>query len=265
MIKHALYQEKVEETFFIEVKSGAKQGTYSILKPDGFDEIISLVDVGDDFFNVKNVILGESQSISILENQDKKTFDILEFVNEEQGIDAIVKFKYKVKNKNEEIDVLLDRYEINFNKFKIGYEKEKKVISTEIRISESASRMANRDDTSINLFSEKSLDDNTIAKANYTNIVYKHGNKLLQNFYFFKPDQREDIFSFRSSSSGYKRNPNEFFHQYLYSDRQFGYDLSYRGFYGSYHSYDNGTPHGDYVYQFTRVLFQADISYDLVK
>ena len=52
MIKHALYQEKVEETFFIEVKSGAKQGTYSIIKPDGFDEIISLVDVGDDFFNV---------------------------------------------------------------------------------------------------------------------------------------------------------------------------------------------------------------------
>ena len=265
MIKHALYQEKVEEVFFIEVKSGAKQGTYSIIKPDGFDEIISLVDVGDDFFNVKNVILGESQSISILENQDKKTFDILEFVNEEQGIDAIVTFKYKVKNKNEEIDVLLDRYEINFNKFKIGYEKEKKVISTEIRISESASRMANRDDTSVNLFSEKSLDDNTIAKTNYTNIVYKHGNKLLQNFYFFKPDQREDIFSFKSSSSGYKRNPNEFFHQYLYSDRQFGYDLSNRGSYGSYHSYDHGYPHGDYVYQFTRVLFQADISYDLVK
>ena len=265
MIKHALYQEKVEETFFIEVKSGAKQGTYSILKPDGFDEIISLVDVGDDFFNVKNVILGESQSISILENQDKKTFDILEFVNEEQGIDAIVTFKYKVKNKNEEIDVLLDRYEINFNKFKIGYEKEKKVISTEIRISESASRMANRDDTTVNLFSEKSLDDNTIAKANYTNIVYKHGNKLLQNFYFFKPDQREDIFSFKSSKSGYKRNPNEFFHLYLYSDIQFGYDLSSRTPYGSYHSYDNGFPHGDYVYQFTRVLFQADISYDLVK
>ena len=265
MIKHALYQEKVEETFFIEVKSGAKQGTYSILKPDGFDEIISLVDVGDEFFNVKNVILGESQSISILENQDKKTFDILKFVNEEQGIDAIVKFKYKVKNKNEEIDVLLDRYEINFNKFKIGYEKEKKVISTEIRISESASRMANRDDTSVNLFSEKSLDDNTIAKTNYTNIVYKHGNKLLQNFYFYKPYQREDIFSFKSSSSGYKRNPNEFFHQYLYSDRQFGYDLSSRGSYGSYHSYDNGYPHGDYVYQFKRVLFQADISYDLVK
>ena len=265
MIKHALYQEKVEEVFFIEVKSGAKQGTYSILKPDGFDEIISLVDVGDDFFNVKNVILGESQSISILENQDKKTFDILEFVNEEQGIDAIVTFKYKVKNKNEEIDVLLDRYEINFNKFKIGYEKEKKVISTEIRISESASRMANRDDTSVNLFSEKSLDDNTIAKTNYTNIVYKHGNKLLQNFYFYKPDQREDIFSFKSSSSGYKRNPNEFFHQYLYSDRQFGYDLSNRRSYGSYHSYDHGLPHGDYVYQFTRVLFQADISYDLVK
>ena len=265
MIKHALYQEKVEETFFIEVKSGAKQGTYSILKPDGFDEIISLVDVGDDFFNVKNVILGESQSISILENQDKKTFDILEFVNEEQGIDAIVTFKYKVKNKNEEIDVLLDRYEINFNKFKIGYEKEKKVISTEIRISESASRMANRDDTSVNLFSEKSLDDNTIAKTNYTNIVYKHGNKLLQNFYFYKPDQREDIFSFKSSSSGYKRNPNEFFHQYLYADRQFGYDLSNRGAYGSYHSYDNDLIHGDYVYQFKRVLFQADISYDLVK
>lgn len=265
MIKHALYQEKVEEVFFIEVKSGAKQGTYSILKPDGFDEIISLVDVGDEFFNVKNVILGESQQISILENQDKKTFDILEFVNEEQGIDAIVTFKYKVKNKNEEIDVLLDRYEINFNKFKIGYEKEKKVISTEIRISESASRMANRDDTSVNLFSEKSLDDNTIAKTNYTNIVYKHGNKLLQNFYFYKPDQREDIFSFRSSSSGYKGNPNEFFHQYLYSDRQFGYDLSYRGSYGSYHDYDNGFPHGDYVYQFRRVLFQADISYDLVK
>ena len=78
--------------------------------------------------------------------------------------------------------------------------KKKKVISTEIRISESASRMANRDDTSVNLFSEKSLDDNTIAKANYTNIVYKHGNKLLQNFYFYKPDQREDIFSFRYSS-----------------------------------------------------------------
>ena len=265
MIKHALYQEKVEEVFFIEVKSGAKQGTYSILKPDGFDEIISLVDVGDEFFNVKNVILGESQQISILENQDKKTFDILEFVNEEQGIDAIVTFKYKVKNKNEEIDVLLDRYEINFNKFKIGYEKEKKVISTEIRISESASRMANRDDTSVNLFSEKSLDDNTIAKANYTNIVYKHGNKLLQNFYFYKPDQREDIFSFKSSKSGYKRNPNEFFHQYLYSDRQFGYDLSNRRSYGSYHSYDNGLIHGDYVYQFIRVLFQADISYDLVK
>ena len=265
MIKHALYQEKVEETFFIEVKSGAKQGTYSILKPDGFDEIISLVDVGDDFFNVKNVILGESQSISILENQDKKTFDILEFVNEEQGIDAIVTFKYKVKNKNEEIDVLLDRYEINFNKFKIGYEKEKKVISTEIRISESASRMANRDDTSVNLFSEKSLDDNTIAKANYTNIVYKHGNKLLQNFYFYKPDQREDIFSFKSSSSGYKRNPNEFFHQYLYSDRQFGYDLSYRGSYGSYHSYDHGYPHGDYVHKFAGGLFIAEINYDLVK
>ena len=279
MIKHALYQEKVEEVFFIEVKSGAKQGTYSILKPDGFDEIISLVDVGDDFFNVKNVILGESQSISILENQDKKTFDILEFVNEEQGIDAIVTFKYKVKNKNEEIDVLLDRYEINFNKFKVGYEKEKKVISTEIRISESASRMANRDDTTVNLFSEKSLDDNTIAKTNYTNIVYKHGNKLLQNFYFFKPDQREDIFSFKSSKSGYKRNPNEFFHQYLYSDRQFGFSnflglplyksLIFfpfkKDFYGSYHNYDNGYPHGDYVHKFAGGLFIAEINYDLLK
>ena len=97
-INHILYENGVTEIFRLVVVSGQHAGSYDIMKPDKWDDIDSILDINDDFFNVDNFIIGDTEKIRILEYQDPKTFKLVKNVYEEFGSDAQVLLIKRIKN-----------------------------------------------------------------------------------------------------------------------------------------------------------------------
>ena len=132
-IKHLLYESGVEETFALVVEDSQYAGTYEIEMPDKFYEIDSVVDINEDYFNIDNIILGDTEKIRFLEYSNPIAYDIVKKVYGEKGGDGKIIFQWKAKKGNDEVDLLGSGYELNLNKYSHKFEQSMMVIETEIK------------------------------------------------------------------------------------------------------------------------------------
>ena len=172
-IKNIQYQSGVGQVFRLEVLSGKFAGTHEIQEPDGFDALDISIDVNETYYNIDNFILGETSKIKILEYNDKRTFDIIKGVYDEQGGDGQIIFRWYVVHNGTEKDILGDGFEINLNKYQLNYENSQRVIECEIKKREAQNKFYTREDTTINLFATKNLDENQIDPIGSREIVLK--------------------------------------------------------------------------------------------
>ena len=172
-IKNIQYQSGVGQIFRLEVLSGKYAGIHEIQEPDGFDALDISIDVNEEYYNIDNFILGETSKIKILEYNDKRTFDIIKGVYDEQGGDGQIIFRWYVVHNGVEKDILGNGFEINLNKYQLNYESSQRVIECEIKKREAQNKFYTREDTTINLFATKNLDENQIEPIGSREIVLK--------------------------------------------------------------------------------------------
>ena len=189
-IKHILYESGTFETFKLIVIGSSYEGEYEIIKPDGWDDIDCEVSINEDIFNVEDFILGATNKIKFLEFNDKVGFNVVKNVYEEMGGDGQITFKWIAQNGATIVDLLGDNFELNLNKYNEGFERSMKAISVELKKRDSQNKVLTREDTTVDLFSEKSLDNETITPATLSDIVYKEGSRKLTNFYFMSVDAK---------------------------------------------------------------------------
>lgn len=188
-IKHILYEDGAEEIFRLIVTSGNYAGTYDIVKPDGWDEVDSVVNISEEFFNVEDFIIGKTNKIKFLQYNDDTAYEVIKNVYREQGGDGQILFKWILRKDGYEYEPLGDNFEINLNKYDDGFEKSMMRIETEIKKRESQSKLLNREDVTINLFETKDIDGNDLTPVPTFEFGYKKGDKVLSNFWFFSTNQ----------------------------------------------------------------------------
>ena len=172
-IKNIQYQSGIGQIFRLEVLTGKYAGIHEIQEPDGFDALDISIDVNEEYYNIDNFILGETSKIKILEYNDKRTFDIIKGVYDEQGGDGQIIFRWYVVHNGTEKDILGEGFEINLNKYQLNYENSQRVIECEIKKREAQNKFYTREDTTINLFAKKNLDENQIEPIGSREIVLK--------------------------------------------------------------------------------------------
>lgn len=220
-IKHILNENGVSEIFKLIVISGNYSGEYVINKPNGWNQVDSVVSMDEEHFYVDSFIIGESNKMSFGQIDNPIAFDILRKVYREQGGDGQVVFKWIAKKNNVEYDLLKDNFEINFNKYSDTFDKTMQKIDLEIIKSEHQNKLLNRVEITVDLFDEKDLDDNSISPVETFDIGYKKGDKTLSNFYTYDISQNRygntvarwkfSFFSFkRSEDYGFGNNTNEY-------------------------------------------------------
>ena len=173
VIKNLRYENRTKEVFRLVVEDSAYAGTYDIEMPDKFDEIDCIVNINEEFYNVDDFILGETEKIAFLEYSNKVGFNIVKKVYEEKGSDGKILFQWKAINGLDEIDLLGGGYELNLNKYSLKYEMSMEKIEVEIKKREFENKFLTREDVSVNLFSEKDLDNNTAPALVLNDIYYK--------------------------------------------------------------------------------------------
>lgn len=188
-IKHILNENGVSEIFKLIVISGNYSGEYVINKPSGWNQVDSVVGINEEHFYVDSFIIGESNKMSFGQIDNPIAFDILRKVYTEQGGDGQVVFKWIAKKEGVEYDLLKDNFEINFNKYSDTFDKTMQKIDLEIIKSEEQNKIFNREDITVNLFSDKDLDENDIDPVVTFDIGYKKGDKSLSNFYTYDISQ----------------------------------------------------------------------------
>lgn len=188
-IKHILYENGVREIFKLVVPFGNHAGTYEIEKPDGWDDVDSKVSMDPDLFFVKDFIIGESEKLRFMQYEHKKAYDILKAVKNEQGTDGLVHFKCIGVKDGIEYDLLKDNFDVDFSKYSHTFDKSMFKIELEIKKSEAQNKLFTRDETTIDLFDVKDLDENDIVPVQTFDIGYKKGDKALSNFYTYDVSQ----------------------------------------------------------------------------
>ncbi|MDN5487083.1 MAG: hypothetical protein L0G14_01395, partial [Lactococcus lactis] len=93
-IKHIFYEDGVKKIYKLIVVSGAYQGEYIIEKPDGWSTADSIVNIDDELWFVKDFIIGDNEKIQFWEASMPEAFNVIKNVNEEQGVDGHVIFKW---------------------------------------------------------------------------------------------------------------------------------------------------------------------------
>lgn len=172
-IKNIQYQSGIGQVFRLEVLTGKYAGIHEIQEPDGFDSLDISIDVNEEYYNIDNFILGETSKIKILEYNDKEAFNIIKGVYDEQGGDGQILFRWYVVHNGTEKDILGEGFEINLNKYQLNYESSQRVIECEIKKREAQNKFYTREDTTINLFAKKNLDENPIQPIGSREIVLK--------------------------------------------------------------------------------------------
>lgn len=172
-IKNIQYQSGIGQVFRLEVLTGKYEGIHEIQEPDGFDSLDISIDVNEEYYNIDNFILGETSKIKILEYNDKEAFNIIKGVYDEQGGDGQIIFRWYVVHNGVEKDILGAGFEINLNKYQLNYENSQRVIECEIKKREAQNKFYTREDTTINLFAKKNLDENPIQPIGSREIVLK--------------------------------------------------------------------------------------------
>lgn len=184
-IKHLLYENGTEEIFTLTVLDSVHAGVYVIEKPDSFDEADCIVDINEDYFNIDNFIIGETEKITFLEYSNPIGYDIVKKVYEEKGSDGIILFSWKAVNGGNEYDLLGEGYQLNLNKYSNKFDKSMMKIETEIKKREVQNKFITREDVSVNMFSEKDLDNEIAPALVLDEIYFKEGGRVKSNFYSF--------------------------------------------------------------------------------
>lgn len=192
-IKQLQQQMGTYQTFHLVVEGGTNAGTHEIEMPDKFNEIDAVVNIDDKYFNVNDFILGETTKLTFLEYSNPIGYKLVKEVYEELGSDAIVGFKWTAINGVDSIDMLGEGYELNFNKYKLGYEGSMLKVEMDIKRRDSQNKLLNREDVSVNLFTETDLDDLPISPLVTTDVHYKEGARSKTNFYFYDSTQRDRV------------------------------------------------------------------------
>ena len=185
-IKNIQYLCGVGQIFRLEVLTGKYEGIHEIQEPDGFDSLDISIDVNEEYYNIDNFILGETSKIKILEYNDKRTFDIIKGVYDEQGGDGQILFRWYVVHNGVEKDILGNGFEINLNKYQLNYENSQRVIECEIKKREAQNKFYTREDTTINLFAKKNLDENQIEPIGSREIVLKAEEEKVQTIWWME-------------------------------------------------------------------------------
>lgn len=235
-IKHILYENGVREIFKFIVPEGNHAGTYEIEKPDGWDDVDSKVSMDPDLFFVKDFIIGESEKLRFMQYEHKKAYDILRAVKNEQGTDGLVHFKCIGVKDGIEYDLLKDNFDVDFSKYSHTFDKSMFKIEIEIKKSESQNKLFTRDETIIDLFADKDLDENDIDPVEIFDIGYKKGDFVLSNFYTYDTSQQRSGAFVPSSKFG-------FFSFKRSEDYEFGVNAN------DYSSYKNLGPFLGRIYQ----------------
>lgn len=188
-INNIVYQYAIGQTFQLVVIDSKHAGTYEIEEPDGFDDINSYIDINEEFFNVDNFILGDSTSLEFVRYNNKDAYDIIDKVYKEKGGDGQIIFKWIVDGD----DILGDDFQLNLNKVSYQYEKSSQKIVTEIKKRESQNKILSREDTSVNLFSDKNLDNKPVTPFVASEFYFKEIRSKAENLYFMLDPLREGI------------------------------------------------------------------------
>ena len=197
-IKNIQYQSGIGQIFRLEVLTGKYEGIHEIQEPDGFDALDISIDVNEEYYNIDNFILGETSKIKILEYNDKRTFDIIKGVYDEQGGDGQIIFRWYVVHNGVEKDILGAGFEINLNKYQLTYESSQRVIECEIKKREAQNKFYTREDTTINLFAKKNLDENPIQPIGSREIILKAEEEKIETSWWMKEyEKEEDWFQFK--------------------------------------------------------------------
>lgn len=197
-IKNIQYQSGVGQVFRLEVLTGKYEGIHEIQEPDGFDALDISIDVNEEYYNIDNFILGETSKIKILEYNDKEAFNIIKGVYDEQGGDGQIIFKWYVVHNGVEKDILGAGFEINLNKYQLNYENSQRVIECEIKKREAQNKFYTREDTTINLFAKKNLDENPIQPIGSREIILKAEEEKIETSWWMKEyEKEEDWFQFK--------------------------------------------------------------------
>lgn len=218
-INHIINENGVKNIFKFIVPSGLFQGEYVINKPDGWDDVDSIVNIDDELLFVKDFIIGENTKLKFYQYSNKIAYDVLLNVKGEQGTDGRIIFKWLAVKDGVEYDLLKDNFEVNMNKFKNTLESNTFVIDVEIIKSEVQNKLSNRDDVTIDLFGTKDLDENSITPVETFVLGYKKGAAKQSNFYSWDISQLHvnfdprtaHFYSFhRSDEYQFGNNTNEY-------------------------------------------------------
>ena len=185
-IKNIQYQSGIGQIFRLEVLTGKYEGIHEIQEPDGFDALDISIDVNEEYYNIDNFILGETSKIKILEYNDKEAFNIIKGVYDEQGGDGQIIFRWYVVHNGVEKDILGAGFEINLNKYQLNYENSQRVIECEIKKREAQNKFYTREDTTINLFAKKNLDENPIQPIGSREIVLKAEDEKVKTIWWME-------------------------------------------------------------------------------
>lgn len=203
-IKNIQYQNEVKQLFRLDVLEGKFKGFYYIKEPDGFSQTNVIIDVNDTYFNIDNFIFGESSKIRFIKYTDPETFELIKNVYEEQGGDGQIIFRWILSINGKETDILGKSFEINLNRYKQGFEKSSEFIECEIKKREVQNKLFTREDTTINLFATKNLDEKPITPVETQDIIYKEGNSTLRSAWHMKPIYNEGFDLFNAKSKSYQ-------------------------------------------------------------
>lgn len=190
-IKNIAFENGVKKIFKMIVASGEYAGEYVIESPDGWNQADSIVNVDDELFFVKDFIIGNNEKLTFWQYSQPIAFNILKNVNEEQRGDGHVVFKWIAVKEGVEYDLLQDNFEVNFNKYSLKPGKSMFKIEIELIKSEARNKLFNREDTTVDLFGTKDLDENVITPVETFPIGYKKGNKTLTNLYYYDISQSQ--------------------------------------------------------------------------
>ena len=220
-IKNIQYQSGIGQVFRLEVLSGKFAGTHEIQEPDGFDALDINIDVNETYYNIDNFILGETSKIKILEYNDKEAFNIIKGVYDEQGGDGQIIFKWYVVHNSVEKDILGNGFEINLNKYQLNYENSQRVIECEIKKREAQNKFYTREDTTINLFATKNLDENQIDPIGSREIVLKAEEDKIETAWWMDDyGENYDWYNYKKSIGNKNLDP-WFQYQKIVSDIKF--------------------------------------------
>nr|DAW61571.1 MAG TPA: hypothetical protein [Caudoviricetes sp.] len=207
-IKNIQYQSGIGQIFRLEVLSGKFAGTHEIQEPDGFDALDINIDVNETYYNIDNFILGETSKIKILEYNDKEAFNIIKGVYDEQGGDGQIIFKWYVVHNGVEKDILGNGFEINLNKYQLNYENSQRVIECEIKKREAQNKFYTREDTTINLFATKNLDENQIDPIGSREIILKAEEEKIETAWWMDDyGENYDWYNYKKSIGNKNLDP----------------------------------------------------------